>query len=222
MYNFLYKSFDISEGIKNYLSNYIIGGDILSGYIDNIIADKFREIQDRLPSSVKLFDNVEPFQEILNKLYIEVPINTYGETKSTSNIQENYPIAKKADIEEIKKLIDDAGKKYNVDTKLINSIIKAESNFNQFSVSKAGAMGLMQLMPNTARELGVTDPFNASQNIDGGVRYLKSLLDTYKNVSEALAAYNAGPAAVDKFKGIPPYEETIDYVNKILNDLGSK
>lgn len=194
----------------------------MSGYIDNIIADRFREIQDRLPNSVKLFSNTESFQELLNKLYNEVPVNTYNEIESTSNITENYTSAKKADIEEIKKLIDDTGKKYNVDTKLISSVIKAESNFNQFAVSQAGAMGLMQLMPNTAKELGVEDPFDASQNIDGGVRYLKRLLDTYKNVSEALAAYNAGPAAVDKYKGIPPYEETVNYVNEILNELKSK
>ena len=107
--------------------------------------------------------------------------------------------------------------KHGVDAELITAIAQVESCFDQHAVSRVGAQGVMQLMPGTAKELGVVDSFNAAQNIEGGAAYMAKMLKRFdQNHKLALAAYNAGPGAVEKHKGIPPYPETERYVEKVL------
>ena len=114
-------------------------------------------------------------------------------------------------------LVENLSARYGMDKSLINAIIQQESGFNPNAVSRSGAKGLMQLMPGTAQQLGVTNPHDPVQNLDGGIRYIKGLMEQFNgNIPLALAAYNAGPGAVTKYKGIPPYQETQNYVRNIL------
>jgi len=109
-------------------------------------------------------------------------------------------------------------RKYNLDPSLIRAVITAESNWQPAAVSRKGAMGLMQLMPATARKTGVKNPFDPEQNIEGGTRYLRTLLDMFNgDLTLALAAYNAGPQTVRKFGGVPPIAETRRYIRKVLS-----
>ena len=113
--------------------------------------------------------------------------------------------------------IQTAAKKYNVDPRLVSAVAETESDFSQAARSSAGAIGVMQLMPETAAALGV-NPYDAKENIEGGTHYLRQMLDTFGgDVKKAVAAYNAGPQAVKDYGGIPPYSETIGYVDKVLD-----
>jgi soluble lytic murein transglycosylase-like protein len=116
-----------------------------------------------------------------------------------------------------------AGGEHNLDVDLLASLVKAESGGNVRAVSRAGARGLMQLMPGTALELGVKDSFKPDQNVSGGSAYLDALLTRYRdNLALALAAYNAGPAAVDRYRGIPPYSETCAYVARVIHEFNRR
>jgi Transglycosylase SLT domain len=129
----------------------------------------------------------------------------------------------KLTVADVHELIAQAGANHNLDVDLLASVVRAESGGNIHAVSRTGAQGLMQLMPGTALQLGVTDSFQADQNINGGTAYLDALLVKYHDhLALALAAYNAGPAAVDKYHGVPPYRETRIYVARVIREFNRR
>ena len=167
-------------------------------------------------AKIQSFENVlknstgVKFGDLLTRPVTKVNANIYSAQAETG-------AEKISTREQIKNIVFRAAKKHGVDEKLVNALIKQESGFNPNATSHCGAMGLMQLMPATAKGLGVTNPMDPEQNVEGGVKYLKSMLNKYNgNVILALAAYNAGPGAVDKYDGVPPYKETQNYVKSIL------
>ena len=112
-----------------------------------------------------------------------------------------------------------SARNHRVEPALVKAVIAAESNFEPKAVSRVGAQGLMQLMPRTSLEMGVRNPFHPGENVEGGTRYLRDMLDRFGDLKRALAAYNAGPEAVDRYRGVPPFPETLDYVSRALNSL---
>src|SRR6266849_7819662 len=141
-------------------------------------------------------------------------VNTYLDGKA----QNHQTLNRAFTAQDIDAAIDQAAARHNVDPSLVRSVVKVESNFNPNAVSRKGAMGLMQLMPSTARSLNVSNPFDPQQNVDAGVRHLRRLLDSYGgDVRLSLAAYNAGSGAVARSAGVPHFRETQSYVRRITN-----
>ena len=165
------------------------------------------------------FDSaLERVREISERVS-EIEKSVQEKTKTTfSNVMKD--LSSVVQRQKVESLIHIASREHNIDPKLVRAVIEQESGFNPNAVSKKGALGLMQLMPETARMMGAKDPLNPLENIRAGTKYLSSLLNRYRgDVVLALSAYNAGPNNVDRFKGIPPYKETKNYVKGVISKL---
>lgn len=178
--------------------------------LSNTTASNFGSLllnKNSLDVNGKIYNN-----ESLSNLSMSQALQNLEPENETSSINSTY-----ASKSQLISMINQVAQKHGVDEKLVQALIKQESGFNPNAKSKVGAIGLMQLMPSTAKAMGVKNPYNAAQNVEGGVKYLKSMLNKYNgNIILALAAYNAGPGAVDKYSGVPPYKETENYVKNIL------
>jgi soluble lytic murein transglycosylase-like protein len=140
-----------------------------------------------------------------------------SQQQAAANVQKKNTANNNASSSDIAKMVQVAANKYGVDPKLAMAVAEAESGLSQEAVSPVGAVGVMQLMPETARSLGVHNINDPRENVDGGVRYLKQMLNTFDgDVAKAVAAYNAGPQAVKNYNGVPPYSETRNYVAKVI------
>lgn len=214
--------------------------------IRDILQQKISEIQGRVPIAMNGTTSSVPFQEYLDQSSTASVSGTGSSLSTATSSQESgsaidkegndrsqdverarlsrmnskayIPSDKNQLMDMINQNIQVASQKYGVDANLIRSVIRQESGFDPYSLSHTGAQGLMQLMPGTADGLQVTDPWDISQNIEGGTRYLKYQLDNFGgDMQLALAAYNAGPNSVRKYNGVPPYTETQNYVSRVMD-----
>ncbi|WP_391208161.1 lytic transglycosylase domain-containing protein [Psychrobacillus sp. L4] len=183
------------------------GSSLFSELLGEVLQSSKSETSVNEESSLYYNGNASVFIPPNSSFQNESLISALSSYTSTSSSSSNYD-----------DIIQRAAAKFNIPEKLISSVIKQESDFDASAVSTSGASGLMQLMPGTAKYLGVNNLFDPEENIMGGAKYLSQMLNQFNgNVETALAAYNAGPGAVKKHDGIPPYKETQNYVHKVMN-----
>lgn len=184
-----------------------------------MVIDHIESIRSRITEIQERFESYEPSAISASSESNEsAPIKGSGFSKVLETASNSSSIP--ATGGKYDSVINEYASKYKVDPLLVKAVIHAESGFNSRAVSSCGAEGLMQLMPSTARGLGVTDSMDPVQNIAGGTRYLRYLLDKFGgNTSKTVAAYNAGPGSVQKYGGVPPYTETQNYVKRVIGYL---
>lgn len=203
---------------------YVVGGQQVNSY-SNAGADKYYRTM-RATGAGTIY-NVQPKPDIRPKSQAMAPANlkipsTVSFTASVCQDLEERWVQQGASRVDIASIVEKEAKRFNLDPLLIEEVIRQESNFRPHALSYVGAQGLMQLMPGTAAQMGVSDPSDPHQNIAGGSRYLAEQLSTFGRLDLALAAYNAGPGAVASFGGIPPYAETQNYVTRIVNSYNNR
>ena len=191
-----------------------------------IEAPQREEFQDRLDKAKKgtpapLSGSIGPGGSVPNGILGSLPPANPADFDVTKGAISGTIGGQRTDKVQIQSLIAKVASEQNIDQALLRAVVEAESDYNHQEVSRVGAQGLMQLMPGTAKELGVTNPFDPYQNLTGGAKYLNQMMKKYNgDLSLALSAYNAGPGKVNPSKGIPNIPETQKYVNRILTQLG--
>ena len=187
----------------------------MNNSIQQIYLNKIRDIESRIP--VKILNDSASVNNSESISFANILNDKMGTDNSDNSFKDIVSKANSDNVtDEINKYVNEASKTFGLDPDLIKSVINAESSFNPNSTSNKGAAGLMQLMPSTAKSLGVDNPYDIKENIMGGSKYLSSLIDSFGDVKLALASYNAGSGNVKKYGGIPPFKETQHYVAKII------
>lgn len=203
---------DVRERIAAIQERLGLGNKVAGMDFDNALKKEMAKLQNTAKAATTVPENIR--ETVANaretaEAGVKVANNTANAAKSVMSAHETGGT--------LQSFMEDAAAKYNLDTKLLSAVAEVESGGNPDAVSGAGAIGVMQLMPDTAKALGV-NPYDTKENIEGGAKYLRQMLDTFGgDVSKALAAYNAGPNAVKSYGGIPPYAETQNYVNSVLD-----
>lgn len=218
-----------SEMIQNLLqsggqANAIKRYNAMNNYVNGVPPKAKEDIMKAEGLELPNTSNIQSFDKVMQST-AQAQFGTLLKNRGITSVDAqiytnpNVNITKHTTKDQIISMIETTSEKYGVDSKLIKALVQQESGYNPNAKSKAGALGLMQLMPATAEGLGVKDPMDPQQNIEGGVKYVKSMLDRFNgNIILALAAYNAGPNAVKKYDGVPPYKETQNYVRNILKN----
>lgn len=163
---------------------------------------------------------LQRIRSIEAKFSVKQPVNSEF-SRHFNKAMDAEPTAAISSKPQVEQMVHAAALRHGVKPELALAVARTESNFSQEAISPVGAIGVMQLMPNTAKDLGVRNAHDIYENIDGGVRYLKQMLQTFPNERLAVAAYNAGPEAVKQYQGIPPYTETQGYVKKVFNQIAN-
>lgn len=216
--------YEIQQRIASIEKNFKIGGDF-QATLEREIARQAEKIQSPNPDSLKVLESqpvvdavkVSDAPEVAQ--VVEPPAKPVTDFTFDEDFQTEIPVRTAEIIPRggTESIIEAAARKFGVDSDLVKAIATAESGINQNAISSVGAVGVMQLMPETAEGLGV-DPYDERENIYGGAHYLRQLLDKFDgNLSQAIAAYNAGPGAVQHYGGVPPYAETQNYVGRVMD-----